>query len=507
LERHRGIVQQHFDEVFRDAPAENAGADYKDESEIWLGVLPEQETVRRLQELGYQDTAETVRRLTAQLASSRYKQLPASSRQRFDTLMPIVISKSAEEANPDQALLRTTDLLDNICRRASYLALLAESPAALSLVVKLVAASPWLSQYLSQHPILLDELLDTRQLYAPPDFTAMYRELKKRLAENEGDIERQMDLMRHFKHAAVFRFAAQDIAGELRLEKLSDYLSALADLILQATLELLWPTIRGKHRDVPQFAVIGYGKLGGKELGYASDLDIIFLYDDDAPGAGEAYARLGQRINTWLSSMTAAGTLYETDIELRPDGASGLLVSSVEAFRDYQLSKAWTWEHQALTRARFCVGDRKVGAAFEAIRNEVLMQQRDLDKLRQEITAMRQKMLDAHPNTSELFDLKHDRGGIIDVEFMVQYLVLAYAHAHPELTGNIGNLALLKLLGELGYISSQQAKTAAAAYRLYRRLQHSIRLQGETRARVPRKQVETHVRAVLALWQALFGQG
>jgi len=507
LERHRGIVQQHFDEVFRDAPAENAGADYKGESEIWLGVLPEQETIKRLQGLGYQDSAETARRLTAQHASSRYKQLPASSRQRFDTLMPIVISKAAEEANPDQALLRTTDLLDNICRRASYLALLAESPAALSLVVKLVAASPWLAQYLSQHPILLDELLDTRQLYASPDFNAMYRELKKRLTENEGDIERQMDLMRHFKHAAVFRFAAQDIAGELRLEKLSDYLSALADLILQATLELIWPTIRGKHRDVPQFAVIGYGKLGGKELGYASDLDIIFLYDDDAPGAGEAYARLGQRINTWLSSMTAAGILYETDIELRPDGASGLLVSSVEAFRDYQLSKAWTWEHQALTRARFCVGDRKVGGAFEAIRNEVLMQQRDLDKLRQDITAMRQKMLDAHPNTSELFDLKHDRGGIIDVEFMVQYLVLAHAHAHPELTGNIGNLALLKLLGELGYISSQQAKTVASAYRLYRRLQHSIRLQGETRARVPRKQVESHIRAVLALWQALFGQG
>lgn len=504
LERHRSVVQQHFDEVFKDAPAQSAGEEFKEAAEIWQGIIPESEATRRLQSMGYADADEALRRLIAQHASTRYKQLPTASRQRLDALMPIVITKAAQEANPDQALLRTCDLLEGICRRASYLALLAESPAALGLVIRLVSASPWLAQYLSQHPILMDELLDTRNLYAQPDFAAMYSELKRRLAENDGDIERQMDIMRHFKHAAVFRLAAQDIAGELRLEKLSDYLSALADMILQVTIELIWPTIRGKHRESPRFAVIGYGKLGGKELGYASDLDIIFLYDDDMAGAGEIYARLGQRINTWLGSMTAAGTLYETDIELRPDGASGLLVSSVEAFRDYQMSKAWTWEHQALTRARFCAGDKEIGDAFEVIRHDVLTQQRDLAKLREEVAAMRQKMLDAHPNTSGLFDLKHDRGGIIDVEFMVQYLVLAHASAHAELTGNIGNIALLNLLGELGLVDGKKAAEVAAAYRLYRRLQHGIRLQGESRARTPATEVNDQIQAVLDLWKQVF---
>jgi len=504
LENHRRVVQQHFDEIFQDAPAQNADAEYQNAAEIWQGVVPNGEATARLQAHGYKEAVETLRRLTALHSSSRYKQLPAASRQRFDALVPIVISKAAQEANADQTLLRTLDLLDSICRRASYLALLAESPAALALVVRLVSASPWLAQYLAQHPILLDELLDTRNLYAKPDFPAMYRELKRQMADHEGDIEQQMDLMRHFKHAAVFRLAAQDIAGELRLEKLSDYLSALADVILQVTIETVWPGIRDRHQEIPRFAVIGYGKLGGKELGYASDLDIIFLYDDNAPGAGEVYARLGQRINTWLGSVTAAGTLYETDIELRPDGASGLLVSSVHAFRDYQLQKAWTWEHQALTRARFCAGDENIGKAFEAIRHEVLTQQRDLPKLSSEVTAMRQKMLDAHPNASQMFDLKHDRGGIIDVEFLVQYMVLAYASHHPELTGNIGNIALLKLLGKLGLLDSKKAGAVASAYRLYRRMQHAIRLQGETRARVPQQDVKKQCQAVLDLWQQVF---
>ncbi|HYD33382.1 MAG TPA: bifunctional [glutamate--ammonia ligase]-adenylyl-L-tyrosine phosphorylase/[glutamate--ammonia-ligase] adenylyltransferase [Methylophilaceae bacterium] len=504
LEKHRAVVQQHFDEVFKDAPAQSAGSEYKDAAEVWQGVVPEPEIIKCLHTLGYKEATETLRRLTALRSSSRYRQLPPASRQRFDVLVPIVVTKAVQEANPDQTLSRTLDMLDSICRRASYLALLAESPAALTLVVKLVGASPWLAQYLAQHPILLDELLDTRNLYATPDFSQMYNELKRQLAEVEGDIERQMDTMRHFKHATVFRFAAQDIAGELRLEKLSDYLSALADMILQVTIETLWPTIRGKHRDIPQFAIIGYGKLGGKELGYASDLDIIFLYDDDVPGAGEVYARLGQRINTWLGSMTAAGTLYETDIELRPDGASGLLVSSIQAFREYQLQKAWTWEHQALTRARYCAGDSSIGHIFETIRHEVLTQHRDVEKLREEVVAMRQKMLDAHPNNSQMFDLKHDRGGIIDVEFMVQFLVLAYAHKHPELTGNLGNIALLKQLGNLGLVDSKKAAGVAAAYRLYRRMQHAIRLQGETRARVPQKDVKKHMQTVLDLWQQVF---
>lgn len=506
LEKHRRLVQQHFDQVFRSEPAQADSPTSAHAVELWQGSLPMAEAASSLADLGYKEPDETLRRLAAQRASSRYRQLPDSSRQRFDALMPIVITQAAAEPNADQALVRALDLLDSICRRASYLALLAETPAALGLVVKLMAASPWLAQYLAQHPILLDELLDTRSLYATPNFRAMHKELKRRVDEAEGDVERQMDIMRHFKHAAVFRFAAKDIAGELRLEKLSDYLSALADLILQVTIDVLWPTIRGKHREEPQFAVIGYGKLGGKELGYASDLDIIFLYEDDAPGAGEVYARLGQRINNWLNSLTSAGILYETDLELRPDGASGLLVSSLDAFREYQSGKAWIWEHQALTRARYCAGNSKIGEVFEQIRHQVLMQPRDMTQLKQEVAAMRRKMHDAHPNTSGNFDLKHDSGGIIDVEFIVQCLVLAHAGRHPELTANIGNIALLKLLGELGIINGKLANSVAGAYRSYRRLQHGIRLQGESRARIPVDQIKSQVKSVLELWQAVFQQ-
>ena len=507
LAQHRARVEHYFSEVFSDHNEEKP-EQYKHGqiADIWQGGVAEKDAIETLKTLGYQEAEETLRRLHSLNSSARYIQLPELSRQRFDALMPLVIAQAAQEQHPETTLMRVSDLLDSICRRASYLALLAEYPAALNMLIKLAGASPWLMQYLTQHPILLDELLDPSSLYVAPDFTVMRDELKRRLIAVEGDVERQMDVMRDFKHAAVFRFAAQDIAGNLRLETLSDYLSALADLILQATIETVWPTLRGKHSDTPKFAVIGYGKLGGKELGYASDLDIIFLYDDPAPEAGEIYARLGQRINNWLSSLTSAGMLYETDLRLRPDGASGLLVSSVEAFRDYQLNKAWVWEHQALTRARFCAGDAKIGGVFEQIRMQVLQQSRDPEKLRAEVIEMRQKMHSGYPNTSDLFDLKHDSGGIVDIEFIVQYLILAHANQYPQLTQNIGNIGLLEMLAKLGLIKKQKAKNVAAAYREYRRLQHTIRLQGESRARVALGDVEAQAGAVKDLWNEVFGK-
>jgi glutamate-ammonia-ligase adenylyltransferase len=506
LKQHRTRVERHFKEVFSDPQQnEDDAASASPAVDIWQGALPADAAKTRLAELGYTEAEETSRRLES-LRSAKYRQLPELSRQRFDALMPIVIALAGQEKHPETTLMRVSDLLDSICRRASYLALLTEYPDSLSLLIKLAGASPWLMQYLAQHPILLDELLDTRDLYAEPDFAAMRDELERRLAGVPGDVERQMDIMRDFKHAATFRFAAKDVIGELLLETLSDYLSALADLILQVTIETIWPTLRGKHRDMPKFAVIGYGKLGGKELGYASDLDIIFLYDDDAAGAGEVYARLGQRINTWLGSMTSAGMLYETDLQLRPDGASGLLVSSIEAFREYQREKAWVWEHQALTRARFCAGDVEIGKAFEQIRIEVLCQPREPEKLRQEVIAMRQKMHEGHPNTSEFFDLKHDNGGIVDVEFLVQYMVLAHASQYPQLTKNLGNIALLEILGGLGLINKEKAGNVAAAYREYRRMQHALRLQGESKARVILGGVEVQVSEVIDLCDEVFGK-
>lgn len=503
LERHRQVVDRYFHEVFSDPDDEQTSPQSHQAADIWQGALPEPAILNHLRDLGYQDTKETLRRLNDMHQSSRYKQLPEQSRQRFDALMPIAIAQSALQANPDVTLMRVGDLLDGICRRASYLALLAEYPDALSLLIKLASASPWLIQYLSQHPILLDELLDTRNLYAEPDFSAMRAELLRRLSDVAGDVERQMDIMRDFKHASTFRFAVKDVIGELTLERLSDYLSELADLILQTTIETVWPNLKIKHRDQPKFAIIGYGKLGGKEMGYTSDLDIIFLYDDDANEASDVYARFGQRINNWLSSLTSAGILYETDLALRPDGASGLLVSDIEVFKDYQQHKAWLWEHQALTRARFVAGDAAIGKRFDEIKIGVIRQTRDLKKLRAQVLGMREKMLAGHSNKSGLFDLKHDRGGIIDVEFIVQYLVLAHAHQHPELTQNIGNIALLQLLANLDLIDEELAKKTVSAYRQYRAKQHAMGLQGQT-ARIDFKDVAQHAKHVKALWDLVF---
>ena len=304
------------------------------------------------------------------------------------------------------------------------------------------------------------------------------------------------------------------------LETLSDYLSALAELILSVSVETIWPYIKVKHTQknllaVPKFAVIGYGKLGGKELGYASDLDLIFLYDDNATDAGEVYARLAQRINNWFNSLTSAGLLYETDLQLRPDGNSGLLVSTVAAFRDYQLNKAWVWEHQAITRARFVAGDTSIGAAFEKIRIEVLTQARDAEYLKKDVLSMREKMRAAHntdfkgtsfksspsKNDTVMFELKNGVGGIIDVEFLVQFMVLAHANQRPQLTDNIGNIALLKLLATLNIIETDAAENVAVAYREYRKLQHALKLQGVVQTKVELSSVVALIHAVSALWQ------
>jgi len=501
LNQHRAIIQAHFDATFSD----DAEQDFAEETALWQGTLQLETAQDYLQSLGYQQVQETYDRLVRLRASSRYQQLPEQSKFRFDKLMPIVIHQAAQASNSDDALLRTINLLENICRRASYLALLAEFPEALQLLTKLCAASPWLAQYLSAHPILMDELLDKRNLYAEPDFAELASELSKKMQQLEGDTEAQMDAMRHFKHAAVLRFAAQDVSGNLSLERLSDYLSDLAQLILQVSLQTIWQSLKFKHRDAPQFAIIGYGKLGGKELGYVSDLDIIFLYDDDHAEAAEIYARFAQRINNWFNSLTNAGLLYETDLQLRPDGNSGLLVSSVAAFNEYQMHKAWVWEHQAITRARFVAGDVRIASAFEGIRKAVMMQVRDANTLQQEVLSMREKMRASHHPKPDQFDVKQDQGGIIDVEFIVQYLLLSHAHQHAQLTENIGNIALLSLLAELGYISSKLAADTADAYRKYRKLIHASKLQGQP-AVTTQTELQQERQAVIQLWQLVFNR-
>jgi glutamate-ammonia-ligase adenylyltransferase len=505
LDRHRARVTHHFEGIFADSRSEDHPL-----AVVWqAGGDDTQAEIQheKLRLAGYADPARALAAIRALRGSNRLRQMPEASHARMSRLVPLVVEDAGKTANPDATLERMLNLLESISRRESYLALLLQYPQTIARGAALASASPWAAAYLTQHPILLDELLDTRNLHAEPDWPRHEAMLERQLAEAGDDRERQMDTLRQFKHAQTLHLLAQDLAGELSLERLSDHLSALADLILLATLRVTWRNLPSRHAEAPRFAIIAYGKLGGKELGYASDLDLIFLYQDDAPEAVVNYARLAQRLNGALSSVTPAGVLYETDLRLRQDGASGMLVSQIDGFAAYQRASAWVWEHQALTRARFVAGDPSIGAAFESIRREILCRERDPATLRSAIASMRQTMLDAHPNTSGQFDIKHDRGGLIDVEFIVQYLVLGFAHHHAELAGNVGNLALLKLAASLGLIDGNAALAAHDAYRRLRQLQHSVRLQGDRFARIEAAELPNEIAAVTALWDRVIGNG
>src|SRR5690606_11599681 len=514
LAGHRAFVSQMFRNAFRLAgmgDAEDSGtpsmavaaaAGGNGDAESQLG-----EQIRQ----AYGDAADDLlRRAESLLDSHRVRSLPESSRRRLEALLPAALAAARQTGAPAQAAVRLLDLIEAIAQRSAYLALLAEFPDTLARVARMVAASPWAAQYLTQHPLLLDSLIDWRTLFEPLDFAQMAQQLAAdldacRLTDGEPDIERQMNLMRDVQRQASFQLLAQDLEGELTVEKLADQLSALADMLLAETVRRAWPLVNKLPGAEPRFAVIAYGKLGGKELGYASDLDLVFLFDDPREDAAEVYAKLGRRMTSWLSTMTSSGRLYETDLRLRPDGEAGLLAVSVEAFEQYQLKHAWPWEHQALTRARYAAGDTAVGARFERIRAEVLVQPRDTAALRREVLAMRDKISAGHPNHSGDFDLKHDRGGMVDVEFVTQYLVLCHAGTHRVLVNNLGNIALLRLAGEAGLIPAELAQRAGDAYRTLRRTQHQLRLQGTEKARVPQDQLVDERAAVDALWRAVLG--
>lgn len=499
LKQHRECVARQFDAMFELDVAETSSQ----ATLFWQGALDDAQALKMFGDLGYRDAATVCERLRATRASSRYLQLPETSRARLDSLIPMLIETSGGMPHPDETLIRTTDLLEAVSRRETYLALLRENDGALRKVQELASASAWAAQYLSQHPILLDELLDHRELAVAPDWPALKLRLQHDLQQTDGDVERQWDQLRHFKQAQMFQLIAQDVAGQLALEKLSDHLSDLADCILDIALGGAWGVLRAAHCESPQFCVIAYGKLGGKELGYGSDLDIIFLYDDEHPEAAENYARLAQRLNSWLTTYTPSGVLYETDLRLRPDGASGLLVSSIQAFEEYQRQHAWLWEHQALTRARFSAGNVRVGRIFERIRCDVLRQTRQSSMLRDEVIKMRDKMRQGHPIPSDRFDVKHSLGGLVDIEFIVQYLVLGYADRYAELTDNVGNIALLGRCAARGLITPDLALQVADAYRELRRMQHRAWLDGLGDARVAFELAGPFAAPVVKLWQQL----
>ncbi|WP_374357940.1 bifunctional [glutamate--ammonia ligase]-adenylyl-L-tyrosine phosphorylase/[glutamate--ammonia-ligase] adenylyltransferase, partial [Chitinimonas sp.] len=501
LDSHRGNVSRHFELRFALPQAE--GDAVHPLAGVWLGIADGQGAAARLAALGYAEASEMERLLASIAQSSRYQTLADKSRRRLDSLIPPMVEVCSRQPNPDATLGRVLRFLDTIARRESYLALLAEHPQTLNRLAQLHSASPWVADYLRQHPILLDELLDARLLYTAPDWPRLAEQLHADLAGHAGDAEVEMDLLRHFQHQQLFRLCAQDLAGQWPLTTLSDHLSDLADLVLQVSLERVWAELPGRHREQPAFALFGYGKLGGKELGYGSDLDIIFLYDDDHPDAPDLYGKLARRLVNWLSAMTAAGALYDIDLRLRPDGGKGLLVSSLAGFERYQQESAWVWEHQALTRARFVGGDRGIGTRFETIRCAILSQRRDRSTLAEEVASMRDKMLATHPARSD--DVKHCRGGLVDVEFIVQYLVLAHSHQHPALLANSGNIALLKAAAEAGLIPAALALDAKEAYRQLRDLQHKQRLNGTPPSAEALASLEPHCEAVRNLWHVVFG--
>jgi len=502
LDRHRRVVTAAFQAACGDPNDAVHALDG-----LWEANNTSQDVEAILAGLNFNDPAAASDRLRQLRQGSGYRLLPENIRLRLDALMPRVIEGCAAQANPDVVLARMLNLLATISRRGGYLALLQQYPQALRRLIELVSSSKWASDYLTTHPILLDELLDGRDLVDVADWPLFARRLRKDLDEIDPDTERQMDLMREQHHAQVLHILQQDLAGRWGVEAIGDHLSALADVILGETMRLCWRKYTKRHRETPKFAVIGYGKLGGKELGYASDLDIVFLYDDDHPSAPENYARLAQRMLTWLSTRTSAGLLFETDTRLRPNGNSGLLVCPLASFIKYQHASAWLWEHQALTRARFVAGDAEVGNGFEVAREAILRKGRQLTVLAEEVVAMRRKLLDSRSASSGRgggFNVKDDPGGLIDFEFIIQYLVLGHAHDHSQLVANLGNIALARISGELGLIDAARAKAAADGYRTLRRIQHRLRLNGESDW-LPEDAAAGERQAISELWQEIFG--
>ncbi|WP_133650217.1 bifunctional [glutamate--ammonia ligase]-adenylyl-L-tyrosine phosphorylase/[glutamate--ammonia-ligase] adenylyltransferase [Paraburkholderia flava] len=521
LEAHRDRVEQQFDQIFSDKVKGHRGSGVSEDSAamwVWSSALADDSAGDALEahlvELGVAEPQALLARLRAMWQSSRYVGLPERSRQRFDIAAQRALEAARTLEPPERrgdTVARFFDLLEAVSRRGAYLALLTEYPNALHRVLSVLGASHWAAGYLIRHPQLLDELLDDEAIASPFDWPEFKRGLRARLAAADG-VELQMDLLRHAHQAEVFRILLIDLAGKLSVEHVSDRLSELADAVLDVALEAVWAHLAKRHRDVPRFAVIAYGKLGGKELGYASDLDLIFLYDDPDDASADVYATFTRRLITWLTMATGAGTLFDVDLRLRPNGESGLLVTDLDAFRRYQLREgdaantAWVWEHQALTRARYCAGDAEIGARFEAIREQVLTMPREAEPLAREIVDMRARVEAGHPNRSELFDLKHDRGGMVDIEFLVQYWVLLHAARDPELVRNTGNIALLREGSRFGLMSAEEAETVGAAYRAYRKMQHRLRLDGMEKARVDPATVTVERGIVLALWARVFGE-
>ncbi|NWC11520.1 bifunctional [glutamate--ammonia ligase]-adenylyl-L-tyrosine phosphorylase/[glutamate--ammonia-ligase] adenylyltransferase [Pseudomonas agarici] len=534
----RARVDWHFRQVIADPDEEDGeecqvavGAEWLP---LWEEIRDEEAACRQLEEAGFNDAPKALKQLAALRASPQLRAMQRLGRERLDAFIPRLLAQAVEQANPNLVLERVLPLVEAVARRSAYLVLLTENPGALRQLLTLCAASPWIAEQITRFPMLLDELLNEGRLFKPPLAPELAAELRERLTRiPEDDLEQQMEALRHFKLAHRLRVAASEISGSLALMKVSDYLTWLAEAILEQVLALAWRQTVGKYGSPrradgslcdPGFIIVGYGKVGGIELGHGSDLDLVFIHDGDpiaeTDGAkpidtAQFFTRLGQRIIHLLTTQTNSGQLYEVDMRLRPSGASGLLVSSLGAFERYQQNEAWTWEHQALIRARVLVGCQGVGRRFEKVRAAVLGRERDLPTLRQEVSEMRAKMRDNLGSKATVagtaanafdasapFDLKQDAGGIVDIEFMVQYATLAWSKEHPALLRYTDNIRILEGLELAGLIPASDAALLREAYKAYRTAAHRQALQKEAGV-IGGDQFVVERRDVMRIWAEL----
>jgi len=542
LEQHRAIVRQHFSDVIHtDEDDDDASRHDVDDSELqslWHQDMNEQSAVGLLSRLGYEDPGKTWLRMNAFRKERVYLTLADESRQRFSRFMPLVLATLAQEKTPSLGYERVMKVVEAVARRTAYLVLLAENPGAMKQFVRLCTASPFVAEFLSKHPVLLDELLAT--LEKPPDKSVLQEELALGMLRlGEDSFEEQMEYLRYFKQSHTLQVAAAQINGTMTVMKVSDYLTFTAEAVLEQVLALCWQHLTRKHgfpvnstgqHGIMDFVVIGYGKLGGIELSYISDLDLVFLHDgvldEDTIGTStqkiinsrEFYTRMAQRVITMLGTYTVSGKLYEVDMRLRPSGESGLLVSTIPAFEQYQLNEAWTWEHQALVRARAVAGSSQMAASFEKLRGRILSMPRDRDELAVDVISMRKRMRQeltrkAGRNASRpAFDLKQGVGGIVDIEFMVQYFVLSQSDRCAPLYQYSDNVRILEAAARCEILSQQEIEQLTLAYLSLRTTLHDFALHEtegsadpEPEAGVKEFSALTLVRqGVSALWDKVF---
>ncbi len=506
LDMHREFVAQEFDALLGGAESECKACNGP----------PRNAAPHSFDDLLERLSADFRARVAPWRAHPRVLGLREDSRLRLLRLLWRTAQWIGEGRISEHAAVCLADWIEPLLRRESYLALLLERPSVHERLLHMLGAARWPARYLLQHPGVIDELAGAALLDERFNSADFERELDARrvalASGGEDDDEVLLNLLRRAHHAEVFRTLARDVEGKLSVEQVADDLSSLADAVLRVTTRWCWSRLKSRHRETPQFAIIAYGKLGGKELGYGSDLDIVFVYHDEHEMAQETYGALVRKLINWLTVKTGEGDLYEIDTALRPNGNSGLLITSFDAYAHYQQQRgsntAWTWEHQAMTRARFVLGDEALRQRFDAVRQAVISAGRDNAALKHEIVAMRERVRAAHPikgtgNTAR-FDVKHSAGGMIDVEFATQYLVLSQSAAHPQLIDNLGNIALLERAEAAALLPPGVGHAAANAYRELRRVQHRARLNEEP-THVPATELQAERDAVLTLWRVVFG--